>query len=418
VRTDLIRDLKDCNQFRQTIQSRPPRLVHGVVLLLAALLAAAVAWAALTRANLVVRAAGRVRPVTAPMKVFVARAENLGGKVAEVHFTQGQDVRAGALLLRLDTERLQNEIAKKRRAIRAGEEELEKGASLGQLQKRQAAASIAKLEAEVAEAQEEIRNSKDRLRAERELAEGELRDAIREEDTLRRLAGIRAVAETEVQKAVARHREVQQKLRKLQVPVEEGKVTVLRKALALAVQDDSIRSQELKIKRSLKQAEVEAARIELANLELDLQQAELRAPLSGVVTSLDVKVGDVLEPGRAVVEIAEQRGFRFELYLSSEAIADVSRGMPVRIKLEAFDYQKYGTVGGEVEFISPDSTLIEGRPGAAYLVRVKVDGESVGHGELTGQVKLGMAGQAEIVTGEESLLRLLLKKIRQSISLK
>jgi multidrug resistance efflux pump len=417
MRTNLIRDLKDCNQFRQTIQSKPPRLVHGIVLVLAALLTAALLWAMYVRANLVVRAAGRVRPVTAPKKVYVARAENLGGKVAAVHFTQGQEVRAGDLLLRLDTERLQNEIAKKRRTIQAGEEELEKSDDLEQLHQRQAEASRAKLEAEIAQALEEIKNNKQRLKAERELAEGELREAIREEASLRRLADLRAAAYTEVQKAGAKRLEAQQKIQKLQVPVEEGRVAVLRRALALAEQDSSVRSQELKIKRALKQAEVEAARLEVANLELDLQQAELRAPLNGVVTSSDVKIGDLVEPGKAVVEIAEQRGFCFELYVSSEEIANVKLGLPVKIKLEAFDFQKYGTVEGAVEFISPDSALIEGRPGAVYLVRVKMNGEMVGRGDLTGPVKLGMAGQAEIVTGEESVLELLVKKIRQSVSL-
>jgi len=418
MRTNVIRDLKDCHQFCQTIRSKPPRLVHGVVLLLVALLSAATSWAAFTRANLVVRAAGRVRPVTAPKKVYVTRNENLGGLVAAVYFRQGQDVRAGDLLLRLDTERLDNEIAKKRRTIQAGDEELSKSENLEQLQQRQADAAIAKLEAELAQAVEEIKNTKDRLKAERDLAEGELRDAIREEDTVRRLASVQVVPQTEVYKAAAKHREVRQKIQRLQVPVEEGRADVQRKALALAAQDYSIRSQEFKIKRALKQAEVEAARIEVANLEIDLKQAELRAPLSGVVTSSDVKVGDVIEPGRAAVEIAEQRGFHFELYVSTEMIGDVRLGMPVKIKLEAFDFQKYGTAEGEVEFISPDSTLLEGRPGPLYLVRVKLDGESVGHGDLTGQVKLGMAGQAEIVTGEESVLLLLIKKIRRSVSLK
>src|SRR5438552_4208593 len=148
MRTSLIRDLKDCNQFRQTLQTRPPRLVHGTVLVLAGLLVAALLWAELTQANLVVRALGRVRPVATPKKVFVARGDTLGGKVAEVHFVQGQDVRRGDVLLRLDTERLRNEIARKRRTIAAAEEELEKGKQLAELQQRQTEASIAKLEAE------------------------------------------------------------------------------------------------------------------------------------------------------------------------------------------------------------------------------------------------------------------------------
>jgi multidrug resistance efflux pump len=393
-------------------------LVHGTVLILAGLLGTVSLWAALTRANLVVGAPGRVRPVAVPQKVFVARGDTLGGKVADVHFVQGQEVQRGDLLLQLDTERVRNEIARKRRTIAAGEEELEKGAHLAELQRRQTEASVAKLEAEIAQAVEEIKNNKNRQKADLRIAEDEEREAEREEQVMRRLELRNAVAANEVQKAAAKHREAILKVQKLQVPVEEGKVAVLREALALAEKDASVRTQEVNIKRSLKQAELEAARIEIANLELDLDHAELRAPLGGVVTSSEVKVGDVLEPGRAVVEIAEQRGFRFELFVSSEDIAHVTLGMPVKIKLEAYDFQKYGTLDGKIDFISPDSAVVEGRAGALYLVMVAVDGETVGRGDLAGPVKLGMAGQAEIVTGEESLLKLLFKKIRQCVSLK
>jgi adhesin transport system membrane fusion protein len=95
-------------------------------------------------------------------------------------------------------------------------------------------------------------------------------------------------------------------------------------------------------------------------------------------------------------------------------------GLPVQIKLDAFDYQRYGTLAGEVVYISPDSGVPgegKGPPQALYQVRVAVQGDVVQRGELRGQVKLGMAGRAEVVTGQESILSILLKKIRQSISL-
>jgi hypothetical protein len=41
----------------------------------------------------------------------------------------------------------------------------------------------------------------------------------------------------------------------------------------------------------------------------------------------------------------------------------------------------------------------------------------VGRGDLRGFVKLGLGGTAEIVTGSESVLSILIKRIRQSISL-
>jgi multidrug efflux pump subunit AcrA (membrane-fusion protein) len=86
---DFVLDLADCTEFRQTLLARPPKIVHGTAGLMVLLLGAALAWAGATRANLVVRAPGRVRPVSTPEKVYcAARGELLGpgvgGRVVEV----------------------------------------------------------------------------------------------------------------------------------------------------------------------------------------------------------------------------------------------------------------------------------------------------------------------------------------------
>src|SRR5262245_10118364 len=72
MRSQEISDLTDCAEFRLALQARPPRIVHGTSLLLAGLLAVALGWSIVTQADLVVRAPGRVRPVTSPMKVVNA----------------------------------------------------------------------------------------------------------------------------------------------------------------------------------------------------------------------------------------------------------------------------------------------------------------------------------------------------------
>ena len=59
MRYQLIYDLGECTKFRQTLLASPPRIVHGTVILLLGLLGAAVLWAALTQANLVVRGGAR-----------------------------------------------------------------------------------------------------------------------------------------------------------------------------------------------------------------------------------------------------------------------------------------------------------------------------------------------------------------------
>jgi hemolysin D len=419
---DSISDLADCTDFRLTLQASLPSIVHGTVMLLAALLGTALVWSALTYADLVVRAPGRVRPVTSPLKVVndgsgATLNASFGGRVVEVNFHEGKSVRQGDVLIRLDTERLDNEISKRKRSIQAAEEELERLGHLGELSAWQYGTLKAKAEAELAQAREEIAQAKNRQARDVRLAELELEDARHEETQLRKLVEREFAARNDLRKATARVREAEEKLKKAQLPIEERKIEIFRQGLALAEKDYAVKRKEQEMQRGLKQGEVEAARIELANLEIERKQGVIRAPIDGIVTTGDVKVGDILERGKSVVEVAEQKGFRFEAAVPSEDVGNLRVGMKARIKLDAYDYQRYGTVAGTVIFISPDSGVPEGQRATLYLIKIELDQKYLGRGNLRGQVKLGMAGQAEIVTGEESLLKLLVKQIRQTISL-
>jgi multidrug efflux pump subunit AcrA (membrane-fusion protein) len=420
-----IHDLSKCSEFYQTLQARPPALVHGTAFLLIALLGVAVAWAALTPASLVVRAQGRVRPVTEPTRVFNAGSgETLsassGGRVVAVHFHEGHLVKKGDLLLRLGTERLDQDLVKKNQAITAGEEEVRQLALAYELLGREHAAARARAEAEIAQAADEISQEKKKRATELGEARADWEQAVYEERQTRILVQKKAVAEAELVKAVARLRATEERLVKARLPVPEGRLLVLRRAGELLDKEYAVKKEETLLKRSARQATVKADQIELAKLELERKQAVLRAPCDGVVISPDIKVGDVLERGKAVVEIAAQQGFYFEAEVSTEDVGLLQVGMPARIKLDAFDFQKYGTLNGTVVFVSPDSRVRESPKGgqrSTYLVKVLEEGEEIGRGDYRGQVKLGMAGQADIVIGEESILSLLLKKIRQTISL-
>ncbi len=70
--------------------------------------------------------------------------------------------------------------------------------------------------------------------------------------------------------------------------------------------------------------------------------------------------------------------------------------------------------------IAPDSTLEnigEGRQAAIYRIKVTLTADELRRGKNLGEVKLGMTGKAEIVTGNESILLILLREMRQKISL-
>jgi multidrug efflux pump subunit AcrA (membrane-fusion protein) len=415
-------NLADCLEFRQTLQARPPRIVHGTLLLLVLLVGAAVAWAALTKADLVVRAHGQVRPVSTPHRVANAvRSEvssaAFGGRVVEVRVKPGDEVKQGDVLIRLDTDRLENEVAKRQQTILAGESDLAKEEALMELLERQFEAATAKSEAEMAQAKDEIQKAKDRRESEVRLATMDWRHAADDEAINHRLYRAGALAEVEMTRSILKTREAREKLTQASLPVDEGRPKVLAKAAGVAKKDFAVRKQESEMRREQKQTEVANARIELANLQLERKKAFLTAPVDGVVTRGEVKVGDTLEAGRPVIEIAEQKGFLFEIAVPSEDVAHLQVGLPARVKLDAYDHQKYGTLEGSVIYIAPDAEVREGHNVPTYLVRLRIGEELVGPTGDRGRVKFGMTGGVDIVTGDDTILMLLVKKVRRTISL-
>ena len=364
-----------------------------------------------------------MRPVSTPTKVFYAGGDGVvtssttWGRVVEVNFRQGQPVRQGHVLLRLDVERLDNDIAKRTQAIEIAEEELARIGTMQQLLERQSQETKAQAEAELVAGRQEVDRAHAQQSVDVRLARVELEVAQDEEARQRLLLSHGVASEVAHVKAAARLRQAREGLAKARLPVDEGRLAVLRQGLALAERDYQLKREELELRRTLKQGELTTARTELANLELERDRAVIRSPVDGVVTSQDIHVGDVLQAGQAAAEIAEQSGFRFDAVVPNEEMAHLAVGMPARIKLEAYDYQKYGVLNGTVRFISPDSGLPEGQQAPSYIVRIELKGDEVGHGELRGRVKLGMAGYAEIVSDQEGILSLALRSIRRTISL-
>ncbi len=418
-----MRDLAKGTEFYLLLQAQPPRAVHWSAGLSVALLVVGVLWAATTRVNLVVRAPGRVRPLSPPLPVRMgARAEvlsaSLGGRVVQVHFSPGQTVRRDDVLVRLDTDRLDVEMAKKRHTLANLEDETD------QLNRQQAklaqelAEASKRAEAELLQAEETVKQKKIRQDSDVRALQWEEAKEREEMDQTARLHARGAASRVEAEAARLKYLETKEKLLQAKLPVDNQPVEIARRALRVLQDQYAGKQTDLALKRSGKLKDRADTLKDLESLSLERAQAEIRAPVSGVVTQGEVKAGAILQPQQVIVEIAEQNGFLFELEVPNEELGHLCVGMPARIKLDPYDYQKYGVLEGKVTFISPDSNFGD-KPGrATYRVLVQPDSDEVGRGELRGPVKLGMTGQAELLVDEQSLLSVLLKRVRQSISLK
>ncbi len=412
--------LRDCTQYREILETQPPPVAHLGVLLCVVTVVAGLVWAALAPVDLVVRAPGRVRPLDIPTQVFSTMSEHVEGRVAEVLVEEGNAVRQGDILLRLDTRRLDHEIATVRRRLEGAQAELDKLGQLTGLQQRQYEIAQTKATAELDQATAELSLARQAQELAIRQARIKLATALDQQARWEKLLASRAMSEQQVVEAKARRQAAEEDLNLARVPLDETRLTVLRQAVALVDRDYAVRAAELETRLIAKRQEMDTATKELADLERQLALTVLRSPIDGVVTRGQFHVGDVVPLGSPVFEIAPQAGFCFESTIASQDMGLVRDGMPGRVKLDAYDYQLYGSLSGTVCFISPD-TGNHGRSDAAaqettYRVRVSLPSKHVGQGEFRGAVKLGMAGQVEIITDRRTVLSLLIHRIRSSIS--
>jgi multidrug resistance efflux pump len=157
--------------------------------------------------------------------------------------------------------------------------------------------------------------------------------------------------------------------------------------------------------------DLDSTRKTLLTLRRDRDESILRAPTAGVVTQIGVRVGDVLEAGRPLLALAEQKGFRADATVSAVDIGHVRPGMKGRISLDAFDASIYGSVEGTVTFVSPDVQMLDRRI-PVFVVRMTVDRPELRGGA---RLKLGMTGRADILAGRERLLWVVLRSLKDNV---
>lgn len=330
-------------------------------------------------------------------------ASSAGGKVVEVNFHVGQDVEKGEVLFRLDTEKADHQIAQKRGTIAAKREELARLETLKTLLADEHRASMEKAKAELHKAEEDLAH-------EVRLARLELDRAREEEERLRPLVKEGIVSRADYDKAAQRRKEMEARCE----AAEERTNETLRRSLDLLEKEYARRLEENRMQRSLKEADLAAEERAVANLEREKEQSVVRAHVSGTVVVGELNVGDIVDPGKSVLAIAQNKGFRIDIAVPSGEMAGLEPGMTARIKLDAYDYQKYGTVTGKILSISPDSQMKDQQ--VFYVVKILIEGREVGRDKLRGPIKLGMTGQVEIILGEETMLSVLVKKIQRAVS--
>jgi membrane fusion protein, adhesin transport system len=142
-----------------------------------------------------------------------------------------------------------------------------------------------------------------------------------------------------------------------------------------------------------------------------LEKNTLKSPISGIIKSLPRNsIGAVIPPGGVVAEIVPiNTGYSIEIKISPKDIGFIKEGQKTQVKLDTYDFSRYGSIEGTITRISP-TTFSEERGGLYYKGWVKPTETYLGKIK---EHKLlpGMTSEVDIITGNKTVLQYLLKPI-------
>lgn len=332
-----------------------------------------------------------------------------GGVVADLKVAEGDRVAAGQPLFTVSSQ-----------------QQLEAGGTLDR-------AVLASLETQVAVLKEQIASDPDRVAMERRRLETAIASVRAEREALN---AQRDIMEARVQAAAERQRT-------FAGLVERGSAT----RAALQEIEEALLSQRQSLAdldRQVAAIEKELGQVQLQREQLPVQQAErlagwrlsladrerqqaevqaqgaqvITAPVSGKVTALQIRAGQVVDPNRPLLTLLpDGPGLKAEVYVPSRAIGFVAPGQAVRLMVDAFPFQRFGTVSGTVETVSqavlaPGDVL--GRvvlTEPAYRATIRLDRQSIDAFGQPVDLQPDMTLKADIVLEGRSLLAWLFEPI-------
>ncbi|GGC29143.1 HlyD family type I secretion periplasmic adaptor subunit [Novosphingobium marinum] len=180
--------------------------------------------------------------------------------------------------------------------------------------------------------------------------------------------------------------------------------------------------QDLQAEYTKTEEDLVTAREILAQRTDALEDTEIRAPVDGIIKDINLTtVGGVLRPSDEVLSIVPTGDeLIVEAKMSPSDVAYVRTGQPASVKFDAYDASIYGSALGEVTYISPDTLTEQTQQGESvyYRVHITVDTSPM-KPHLPGEVieiQPGMTSTAEIQTGRNTVWRYLTKPINKTMS--
>lgn len=418
------------NEVNKVLLDDAPRVVRVTLWAIFAFFIAMILWASLANIDEVTRGEGRAIPSSRLQKV-----QNLeGGIVAEVFVHEGEVVKAGAPLLRLDDTQFRSN---------AGESDADRLALQARIQRLtaqlddaktltlapeivQKAPDIANGEMELfASVNKRIQSELDGLNEQLVQKKQELLDFQGKVSQYRRSLGLQQQEVSMSEPLVAKGAISKVEVLRLRRGVVETQGQLDSVLLAIPRAEAAIKEIESKVSetrgryRSEALGQLNEARTDLSKIEASgkaisdrVNRTLVTSPVRGVVQQLLVNtIGGVIQPGNDLVEIVPlDDTLLVEAKIRPQDIAFLRPGQEATVKFTAYDYTIYGGLKGTLEQISPD-TVTDKDGKSFYIIRLRTDKNHLGTDEKPLLIIPGMVASVDIITGKKTVMAYLLKPI-------
>lgn len=353
-----------------------------------------IVWASFAKIDQVTRAQATVIASARTQEIQASE----GGVLTQLAVTEGEEVKAGQLLVVLEEER----------AKAAVDNSASKTAAL--------TAKLARLNAEIFEKPlvfpKGVQDYPEYVQNQRALY-NRRRQAINEEVYSLEKMLVLARQELRMNEPLLKYGDVSQadviKLSR-QVADIEAQINNKRNKYFEEAQAEMTKAQE----------ELDTELEQLRDRAQVLEEKRLMAPTEGKIKNINVTtIGGVVKPGEVIMQILPTSSdLVIDAKVSPADIAYVKEGQEATVKLDAYDYSIFGAMKGTVNYISPD-TLMEQTPKGEepyYRVLIVINGaEFKGRGDEI-VIKPGMTASVDIKAMERTVLSYLTKPITKTLS--
>jgi hemolysin D len=401
----------------ELLDALPQIWTHGVLYALIGFVALALPWATMAKIDETGSARGRIEPKGATRKLDSPAS----GSVKSVKIKEGDTVKAGQVLLELESDVLQTEqkqaeaklsgllnqrsqldVLKKQVQLTLSVQEqqnqsqaLEKISQVNQakqnldakqstynLQQLEKQALLNQVQQQIITNQSEQQSAQIRFGIDSKQVErfsqlvkdgavsanqvDELRKQQQESKGLYdraksgvKLANLRLAEEQNRYQATMNQLKSDIKQAKLRLQEEENSYQSLLKAGKLAILKNQEQLKDIEAQVAALQSQIAQTQSQIASIKIQMQQRILRSPVDGVIFELPFgKPGEVVQPGQRIAQIAPQNtGVVLKANMPIQDSGFLKVGMPVKIKFDAYPYQEYGIIQGKVTWVSPDSKV-------------------------------------------------------------